>query len=335
MDQSPNAIPNVGIPNLNVPMPSINIVEAVTHEVKEIGKQFKTSRICEKIKAYDGLPKEFKSWSRELDRAKLTLDLSDNEAKLLAFETSKDYVSDAIERHLKDLERTGKNESWEEFKLIFKKRFAEVTTPTHAMSILRATKQGREESVALYAEKLISLAKEAYVEVLPTLPEGSYSLVDQQIVTIFQEGLSDHMIRAKVIRGKPTNMARAIELATEEVMFRQMLGSRSSNSATGAYGGRVESPMEVDHLRKSKCYECNGMGHQARNCPNRRRRPARVEAIGQVNCWGCGSEGHFRRECPENRGFQNGGPSVRRPLLGQGRPPAGQGNQAAKRASSN
>ena len=138
------------------------------------------------------------------------------------------------------------------------------------------------------------------VEVLPTIPEGSYSLVDQQIVTIFQEGLSDHMIRANVIRGKPTNMARAIELATEEVMFRQMLDSRPSPSAPGAYGRRVESPMEVDHLRNAKCYECNGLGHQARNCPNRRR-PARVEEIGQVNCWGCGSEGHFRRYCPQNR----------------------------------
>ena len=88
--------------------------------------------------------------------------LNDNQAKLLAFESSTGYVSEVIERHLKELERNGTVESWEEFKTVFKRKFADVTNPTYAMSMLRAAKQLKDESVALYAEQLISLAKEAY-----------------------------------------------------------------------------------------------------------------------------------------------------------------------------
>ena len=78
-----------------------NLVTAVAEEVKVIVKEFRASRICQQIKPFGGNPRDFKAWTRNLDRAKLNLDLTDNKAKLLAFETSQGYISDSIERHLK------------------------------------------------------------------------------------------------------------------------------------------------------------------------------------------------------------------------------------------
>ena len=70
------------------------------------------------------------------------------------------------------------------------------------MTVLRGTKQQRGESVALFAEKLISLAKDAYGDTLPTLPLESYTLIDLQVVAVFSDSLFDKAIRARVIRGE-------------------------------------------------------------------------------------------------------------------------------------
>lgn len=68
---------------------------------------------------------------RNIERARLTLDLTDNKTKLLAFETSQGYVSDSIERHLKNLEQSGEIESWAQFKSTLQKKFSEVINPGH------------------------------------------------------------------------------------------------------------------------------------------------------------------------------------------------------------
>ena len=285
---APQGMPQ-GIPQ---GIPSGNLVTAVADEVKLIVKEFRASRVCQQIKPFEGNPRDFKTWIRNLDRAKLTLDLSDNKAKLLAFETSQGYISDSIERHLKILEKSGELESWDLFKSGLQKKFAEVINPAHAMTVLRGTKQQRGESVALFAEKLISLAKDAYGDTLPTLPRESYTLIDLQVVAVFSDGLNDKAIRARVIRGKPQNMDDAIKLATEEQSFRKMLGYGSYNEM-----GSEPEPMEIDHLRRAKCFECGHIGHRAKHCPNERGHRARVEEVNKFQCWNCGSEEHLRRDC--------------------------------------
>ena len=87
-------------------------------------------------------------------------------------------------------------------------------------------------------------------------------------------------------------MDAAIKLATEEQSFRKMLGY---GSYTGM--GSEPEPMEIDHLRRAKCFECGHIGHRAKHCPNERGHRARVEEVNKFQCWNCGSEEHLRRNC--------------------------------------
>ena len=138
------------------------------------------------------------------------------------------------------------------------------------------------------------MAKDAYGDTLPSLPTEAYSLIDLQVVGIFAEGLWDNVIRAKIIRGKPPNMNAAIKIATDEQSFRRMIGYR-----TGGMENSAPEAMEIDHLRRAKCFGCGNTGHRARDCPNRLRRSAKVEEVGtrSFKCWNCGSEKHLMRNC--------------------------------------
>ena len=90
------------------------------------------------------------------------------------------------------------------------------------MTKLRNTRQENAEPVALYAERLMSVAKEAYKLAIVGLPDESYSLIDQQLVSIFIERLRNPHVKAKVIRGNPTKIFKAVDLAIEEGLFRNV-----------------------------------------------------------------------------------------------------------------
>ena len=52
----------------------------------------------------------------------------------------------------------------------------------------------------------------------------------------------------------------------------------------------------MNHMNKDlKCFECNNVGHIARNCPLGSRRVPRMP--GGKDCYNCGESGHISKEC--------------------------------------
>ena len=54
------------------------------------------------------------------------------------------------------------NSTWNQTKNELAARFSEIQDPQHAFTILRQTKQKSHETVQVYAERLFSLAQEAF-----------------------------------------------------------------------------------------------------------------------------------------------------------------------------
>jgi hypothetical protein len=67
-------------------------------------------------------------------------------------------VSDFIQRYLKADQRV----DWDTLKAELAKRFADISDAQNAFMLLRQVKQGRNENVQIYAERLLSLAEQAY-----------------------------------------------------------------------------------------------------------------------------------------------------------------------------
>ncbi len=215
---------------------------------------------------------------------------------MLAYQTAEGCVSDFIARYLKEAPAC----TWAQLKAELTVRFAEITDPSHAMVALRKVKQ-KDESVQVYAERLLALATEAW-------PEANMADVhiEGQMIELFVNGLRDDTIARKVIREDPKKYTEAVKCAITEqnLCKRYELRNRGYHppqvTPMRGTGARDEEPMEIQRF-SGHCHRCGKKGHVAARCKTH------MPAIKQVQsqspqaaplvCWGCGRQGHCKYEC--------------------------------------
>ena len=113
------------------------------------------------ITPFEGDPKELKTQIKSIEKYAILTNTRGERIKTIAFQSSKGSVSDFMQRYISDQpERT-----WVEMKVELSSRIAEVTDYTHALMLLRKFKQRCDENAHIYAERLLSLAEEAYAGV--------------------------------------------------------------------------------------------------------------------------------------------------------------------------
>ncbi len=152
--------------------------------------------------------------------------------------------------------------TWDQMKGELAKRFSDVTDPQYAHSLLRSIKQGPGENIQLYAERILSLAEEAFQG------QGD-GVVERQLIDTFVDGLTNNdQLKMKILRDNPATLQGAIAIATKEQNLRARVNlscSYSANRPERRYERR-EEPMEVDHVRPIRCYKCKKEGHISKNC---------------------------------------------------------------------
>ena len=101
-------------------------------------------------------------------------------------------------------------------------------------------KQKTGETIQVFAEHILSLAEMAY------LNQGG-DAVERQLMDIFVDGITNDLLKMKILRDKQHTLQGAIAIATNE----QNLRVRVQISHSYAQSSRPE-PMEVDHSRGQK-----------------------------------------------------------------------------------
>ena len=270
-------------------------LQILTHQVKNQTEAAGSQAVSLTIKTFDGTKAaDFKDWITSIDKHAYLYGNSDEKRKLTAYQASSGAVSDFIKRFL-DSRPT---ENFNTLRRELSNRFSDVADRAHAFALLGKTKQKQDEGVQIYAERLLTLAREAYDNV----QDGAAAIVDQQLIEFFIDGLRNDTIKLKILRDRPDTFERAVRLAMEEQNLRKRFEIRTGRRGFETQPSDIShTPMEVDHISpKRGCFKCGGK-HMARDC---RYRPRQVNSIQHgpqsrppLVCWNCHRPGHKAIEC--------------------------------------
>lgn len=256
-------------------------------ELANVSQALTTQGVSTSVIKFDGNSRNFREWIKSIEKYSILADIPDARKKMVAYQSSGGAVSGFIQRYMV----ANPNNTWQQLKEQLAVRFSDVTDRQMALSLLRTVKQKQGENIQIFAERILSLAEEAYQN------QGG-DAVERQLIDIFVDGLTQDNLKLKILRDQPDTLQGAIAIATNE----QNLRARVQMTHTFATQ-RKETPMEIDHSRgqRFKFRKFNRV-----NTTQQNRNP-------KVKCWNCGQEGHISRDCRNNE-TQN------RPPMGHGRP---------------
>ena len=187
--------------------------------------------------------------------------------------------------------------TWNDLRGELAKRFSDVNDSQYALSLLRSVRQKVGENIQIYAERILSLAEEAFAG------QGG-NAVERQLIDTFVDGLvNNDQLKMKILRDNPDTLQGAISIATKEQNLRARV-NLSSSFHPPYKSERREELMEVDHYRPVKCFKCRKTGHTKKNCKNVNSVDDKTGASDikrfKGRCWGCGKEGHILKFCRQN-----------------------------------
>lgn len=177
------------------------------------------------ITIFEGDPGKFKQWIKDIEKYAKMSDMNNEDIPKIAYVTCKGSVGDFIKRYLTEIEASGELPSWNDLKQFLKNRFAEITDSQHALAIMRKMRQNSNESVQIFAERILQVAEDAY-----TSENLEHEIIQKQLVDIFTDGLSFDFLRMKVLRENPKTLENAVQVAMREQNLRKRLALRSQDN---------------------------------------------------------------------------------------------------------
>lgn len=204
------------------------------------------------------------------------------------------------------------NVTWEQFKKEFRKRFRDVHSDQFHFMKLQTARQGRNESPQQFADRCKTLAQKIMVKTDDPVAQRIHrENMDRMTLASFVAGLSG--VPGRQVRySAPQSMEQALSLAISvqeadkqekfnesffarfedsvrlvsrtKDTYRRDSKSRDSADARAARHTRTQQRPTTSGTRHAqtrealRCYECEGVGHFAAECPTRLRREARPPA---------------------------------------------------------
>ena len=125
---------------------------------------------------------------------------------------------------------------WPALRNQLREQFSDTGDALIAKQKLIRLRQCKDESIHNYAERLFSLAEEAYTAI-----DLNTDIVQRQLVEILTAGLKDDRIARKLLREQPADLAQAVRLTATEFQ----------TSKCFELCRRVEEPMDVSAVASS------------------------------------------------------------------------------------
>lgn len=272
--------------------PAVIAFRNMTAEIAQLNQAFTTQGISSTVVRFDGNPKNYREWIKSIEKYATLVNVPDNRKKLIAYQSSAGAVSGFIQRYM----LANPNNTWGQLKEQLAVRFSDVTDAQMALSLLRAVKQKPGENIQVYAERILSLAEDAYQN------QGG-DAIERQLIDIFVDGLTNDQLKMKILRDQPATLQGAIAITTNEQNLRARV-QMSHNGPSYSHTRDTHAPMEVDHSR--------GQRFKYKNRFNRVNSTMNTQTNRHVRCWHCGMLGHISRDCKNKE--------QPRPSMGHGRP---------------
>ena len=241
-----------------------DLLEKASASIQKLTGTLIHQGIKEGVPLYSGKHEEnFRDWISALDKYANLHELDDKAQRYAAYLASTGAVSEFIGRWQTEIPEA--DQSWGELKTRLTELFSPVTDPDHAHALLRQVKQGKNEPLALYVNKIHAYSRDAY-DGMDTDVREAKAVIDRQLVNYFVNGLASNSIRMRVMRESPTSLKKAMEIALRE----QNLQRRFQLNLTSQQVGEVpenpdHEPMQIDALRNRRCRICHDSNHEIRN----------------------------------------------------------------------
>ena len=278
---------------------------AMVGELKKLVGSMVTTQLLSNITVFKGAPKDYKRWIRDVERHVQATNGDDSAHIAIATQSAGGVVGDFIFRYRND----HAGATWRQIKDELAARFSDIVDADHAFSQLRNLKQKSGESVAIYAEKILELASDAFPN-----EDLANALVARQLIDVYVNGLEERYVARKILRDNPVTFAGAVDIAVNETRLTKkwtirklvapdrsepmevdMVGSGPGNGGRVGHENYNRKRAETGHVNTNdQCYSCGKRGHYARDCRSRPR------VVGP--CYTCNQMGHLRRDCYRNQG---------------------------------
>ena len=142
---------NAGAPGANQP---------VIDQLQRLVSSMVSSQVLSNIVSFKGDTKDYRRWIKDIERHVTATGGNDDTKIAITIQSSAGIVSEFLHRYR--VEHPGSN--WQEIKIELVTRFSDVVDQAHPMSKLRHLKQAPNESVTLFAERLLDGAIDAFPE---------------------------------------------------------------------------------------------------------------------------------------------------------------------------
>ena len=141
------------------PLPFATMVRSVQEQMGHLDTTMGAQGIKKIVPCFDDSnPKEFKDWIKSIEKFLTSTQVKNERVKFVAYQASKGPLSNFLKRYLS----RNPEENWRRVKAELRSCFGEVVDSQHALLLLRKVRQKPNESIQVFAKRLLALGEDAF-----------------------------------------------------------------------------------------------------------------------------------------------------------------------------